>query len=122
MRKFMIWGFDYTRAVAEGATHLNVSEYELFEIAYRGWFKQETDPSEIQHYQQIFHTQGSLPYWLKHYVRQLDARTHYMEENSTHKRLFCWSWLSRLVILMVLPSSYGVLKQMLVGHKFSLYC
>ena len=122
MRKILGWGFDYSQAVVKGATHLKISEYELFELAYRGWFKQETDPTEIQHHYHLFQTEGALPYWLKHYVRQLDARTQYMSEQDSRKRLFCWSWLSRLVILMVLPSSYGLLKQMLVGQKFSLYC
>jgi hypothetical protein len=122
MRKIMVWGFNYDKAVADGAIHLKISEVELFELAYRGWFKQETDPTEIQRHYHLFQTQGSLPYWLKHYVRQLDARTHYMTEQCSQRRLFCWSWLSRLVILMVLPGSYGFLKQMLVGQKFSLYC
>jgi hypothetical protein len=45
-----------------------------------------------------------------------------MTEDYPKKQLFCWSWISRLVILMVLPSSYGFIKQMLVGQKFSLYC
>jgi hypothetical protein len=108
--------------VEKGAASLSVSEHELFEIAYRGWFKQDTDPAEIHRYHHLFQTRGSLPHWAKHYLRQLDARTHYMTEDYPKKQLFCWSWISRLVILMVLPSSYGFIKQMLVGQKFSLYC
>ena len=122
MRKIRVWGFDYSTVVTKGAAHLNVSEYELFAIAYRGWYKQETDPAEIQHYHHLFQTEGSLPHWVEHYVRQLEARTHYMAEHCTQKQSFCWSWLSRLIILMVLPNSYGFLKQMLVRQKFSLYC
>jgi hypothetical protein len=122
MRKFMVRGFDYGRAVVKGAAHLKVSEYELFEIAYRGWYKQEIDSADVQHLHHLFQTRGSLPHWMKHYVRQLNARTHYMTERCAQRRLFCWSWLSRLAILMILPSSYGFLKQILVGQEFSLYC
>jgi hypothetical protein len=122
MGKFRLWGFDYNRAVVTGARHLNVSEYELFEIAYRGWFKQECDPAEIHHTHHLYCTECSLPFWVKHYVRQLDARTHYMTEQRSYKGSFCWSWLSRLVVLLVLPSSYSIIKQRLMGHKFSLYC
>jgi hypothetical protein len=122
MRKIMLLGFDYCHAVSKGAAHLNVSESELFAIAYRGWHKQDADPTQIQRHYMDFQTRGSLPHWVKHYLRQLDARTHYMVEDSSMKRMFCWSWLSRLVILMVLPSSYRFLKQMLIGQKFSLYC
>jgi len=122
MRKIKFWGFDYPQAVVKGAAHLHVSELELFEIAYRGWHKQDTDPAEILHLHQDFQTRGTLPHWVKHYVRQLDARTHFMAEQSDQKRLIFWSWLTRLVVLTLLPGSYGIIKQLLIGQKFSLYC
>ncbi len=118
----MLLGFDYSQAVSKGAAQLNVSEYELFAIAYRGWFKQETDPIEIQRYHRDFQIQGSLPHWVKHYLRQLDARTHFMAQDHSTKGMFCFDWLTRLVILMLLPGSVSLFKHLLANQKSSLYC
>jgi hypothetical protein len=122
MQKLMPWRFDYSQALVKGATHLNVSEYELFAIAYRGWFKQESDPTQILLCHRKFKSQGTLPHWMKHYLCQLNARTHYMKMDHSQQSLFCWTWLSRMVVIMMLSNSMGFLRQMLVDQKFSLYC
>jgi len=122
MRKFMVWGFDYSQAVTKGAGYLNVSEHELFEIAYRGWHKQEADQEETQRCYREYLRNDSLPQWVKHYVRQLDARNQFMNGGPSSNNRSFWGWLTKLLIVILLPNSANFLKQLLVKQGYSFYC
>lgn len=122
VRKIMFWGFDYPLAVTKGAAHLKVSEEELFAIAYRGWHKQEADPEEMQRCYREFLCHAFLPHWVKHYVRQLDARTHFMNDDLSSNNRFFWGWLTKLLIVILLPNSTNLVKQLLLNQKYSLHC
>ena len=92
------------KVVPLAAASLGISEFDLFQVAYRGWFKQRCDRREIDRALEAFHSQGAVPYWLEHYLRQLDARIRFL---SCRPRQSACAWLPFL--LFVSPALHAVL-------------
>lgn len=118
-----LWKISNTKAVSLASEHLGVSEYELFAIAYRGWHKCEPNPQELQKIFSVFNTKGTIPRWLRHYLSQLDARTHFKSANrpallQTHRR----AELFQLITLMFLLQAFSFNLRLAANKEHILSC
>lgn len=62
--------------VIQTASVLGVSEFGVFERAYRGWYREdgETRTLESHFVNYLFH--GNIPFWVRHYVREFCNEHH----------------------------------------------
>lgn len=57
--------------VAETAGLLDVSEFELFDLAYRDWYGRAAAPAELERNFARFMFQDVVPFWLRRYCRRI---------------------------------------------------
>ncbi len=57
--------------VIHAASALGVSEFSVFELAYRGWFRQDADTRVLESHFVDYLFYGKVPCWVRHYVRGL---------------------------------------------------
>jgi len=59
--------------VAEAASALRVSEFDLFRIAYQSWFGRSADESELQRDFRRFLQHSRTPIWVRDFARKVCA-------------------------------------------------
>ena len=57
--------------VLEAAALLEVTEFELFRIAYRRWFHAEIDDTELERLYLPYMFHGQVPHWVRQLTRQV---------------------------------------------------
>jgi len=56
------------------AAILQISEYELFRIAYQGWFNRPISESTLDSIFKDYLASGSVPYWVNDFARKANDR------------------------------------------------
>ena len=61
------------RELLGAANVLNVTEFRLFELAYRDWFGRTGGEAELESLYALYWFTGVTPTWVRHYCRQILA-------------------------------------------------
>lgn len=62
-----------TREVLEASSVLQITEFRLFELAYRRWFGEATSEERIERYYCGYMFKAIAPFWVRHYCRDVIA-------------------------------------------------
>jgi hypothetical protein len=75
--------------VARAANLLQVGEFQLLQLAYKGWFDKEMAPRECDRLFGAYMLHNQVPHWARHYARQiigLDAARMLNDRDPTYHR------------------------------------
>lgn len=64
---------DDTPMVLEAANALDVTEFELFDLAHRAWFDRPGESRELEQAFGPYMMHGQAPYWVRHFARRIAA-------------------------------------------------
>jgi hypothetical protein len=59
--------------VAGAASRLNVSEFEIFRLAYENWYGHGAPASEIKRCFDVYLARSQVPMWVRAFVREIHA-------------------------------------------------
>ena len=106
---------DETKLVGFAASVLQISEYELFSIAYQNWFNHPLSENRLDTMFKDYLASGDPPYWVNDFSRKVHEKFKAGELNYKDygiKRRYCdrrtritgWMIIAFLLILMAIYS------------------
>ena len=60
-------------AVRQTAALLDITEFRLFELAYRWWYGKPAPAGRIERVFVVYMFQDHIPFWLRHYLRHVQT-------------------------------------------------
>ena len=66
------------QSVLDAVALLDITEYELFKLAYQNWFGEEIADPELEPYYVRYMFYQEIPPWVRYYVRKIQ----YLEKNN----------------------------------------
>ena len=58
-------------AVIQTAGLLDISEFRVFELAYRRWYGRRPESSQLEHWFGDYLRQAAVPFWVRYFVRDV---------------------------------------------------
>ena len=106
---------DEAKLIGFAASVLQISEYELFRIAYRNWFNHSVTEARLDSLFKEYLTTGDVPYWVNDFARKvhdkfkagkLDYKDYGIKRRVCDRRVKIKGWIiiSFLIILLVIYS------------------
>jgi hypothetical protein len=83
--------------VIQTASALGVSEFGVFERAYRSWYREDAETRALESHFVTYLFHGNIPFWVRHYVREYCNEHHCQDAVSATTTcallLQCLLWL-----------------------------
>ena len=73
MTSFFLGNQPTSRTVAEAASRLNVSEFEVFRLAYENWYGQAAPEQEIKRRFDAYLVSLEVPMWVRAFAREING-------------------------------------------------
>jgi hypothetical protein len=102
---------DEAKLIGFSAAVLQISEYELFRIAYRQWFNRPITESSLDSLFKAYLATGESPYWVNDFARKvhdkfkagtLDYRDYGIKRRVCDRRTRIKGWLITVFLLLLL--------------------
>jgi len=99
------------KLIAFIAAILQISEYELFRIAYRSWFNQSISENRLDTLFKDYLATGSVPYWVNDFTRkahekfkagELDYRDYGIKRRVCDRKTRIKGWILTIFLFLLL--------------------